>query len=58
MMTVKHACGYIASLAADLEELACYRMQGAPVDDEILAKVSEVSQAIDAIRDRISEGMA
>lgn len=58
MMTVTHACEYIASLAADLEELACYRMQGAPVDDEILAKVSEVSHAIDAIRDRISEGEA
>ncbi|MBO4763043.1 MAG: hypothetical protein J5485_00230 [Candidatus Methanomethylophilaceae archaeon] len=58
MMTVTHACEYIVSLAADLEELACYRLQGAPVDDEILAKVSEVSHAIDAIRDRISEGEA
>lgn len=58
MMTVTHACEYISSLAADLEELACFRLQGAPVDDEILAKVSEVSHAIDAIRDRISEGEA
>ena len=58
MTTVEQACEHIAALAADLEDLACYRMQGAPVDGEILAKVSEVSHAIDAIRDRISEGMA
>lgn len=58
MTTVEQACEHLASLAGDLEELACFRMQGAPVDGEILAKVSEVSHVIDAIRDRISEGVA
>lgn len=58
MTTVEQTCEHLVSLAADLEELACYRMQGAPVDGEILAKVSEVSHAIDAIRDRIAEGQA
>lgn len=58
MTTVEQACEHLVSLAADLEELACFRMQGAPVDGEILAKVSEVSHAIDAIRDRIAEGTA
>lgn len=57
MTTVHGACEHMAALATDLEELASYRLQGAPVEDEMLAKVSEVSQLIDLIRDRMAEGM-
>lgn len=57
MTSVSKISVYIVSLAGDLEELACLRLQRAPVDEEILAKISEISHAIDEIRDRIAEGV-
>lgn len=57
MMGVHAACFCLREAADEIAALCSLREQGAPVDPEILAKVSEVSHCIDAIRDGIGEGM-
>lgn len=57
MATVLKASSIIRDSADDLFKLAWLRLDGAPVDDEILSKISEISYAIDEIRDNITEGV-
>lgn len=57
MATVLKASNIIRDSADDLFKLAWLRLDGAPVDDEILSKISEISYAIDEIRDNITEGV-
>lgn len=58
MATVLQASKIILNEADDLFKLAWLRLDGAPVDDELLSKIAEISRAIDEIRDRIGEGTA
>jgi len=57
MATVIKAVVQIRRASEDLFELAHLRLAGAPVDDEILSNVAEISHAIDEIRDNIAEGV-
>ena len=58
MTSVLQASNLILDVSKDLFELAHLRLACAPVDDEILSKVAEISKAIDVIRDNIAEGSA
>lgn len=55
MATVLTASNLVLNAANDLFQLAHLRLACAPVDDEILSKVAEISRAIDEIRDNIAE---
>jgi len=57
MATVLKASNLILNDADDLFKLAYLRLACAPVDDEILSKVAEISHAIDEIRNNIAEGV-
>lgn len=58
MASVLQASKLILNEADDLFKLAWLRLDGAPVDDELLSKIAEISHAIDEIRDNITEGAA
>lgn len=53
MADVVQAAHVIFDASDDLCRLVLHRLDGAPVDDEILSKVAEISRALDEIRDRI-----
>lgn len=57
MTSVLKASYVIIDAANDLSKLAYLRLACAPVDDEILGKVAEISHALDEIRDNIAEGV-
>ena len=57
MMGVHTACFCLCEAADETMALCALREQGAPVDEEILSKVSEISHCIDAIRDGIEGGL-
>lgn len=57
MATVIQAAHVIFDASDDLCRLALHRHECAPVDDEILSKVAEISRALDEIRDNIAEGI-
>ena len=57
MASVLKASHIILDTADDLFKLAWLRLDGAPVDDELLSKIAEISHALDEIRDNIAEGV-